>query len=130
MANNWDAVINNLIPVDKGTNNTADVVQAGKEFDIVADVEAGPNINGFAKGDQLFVAVRNLSQSTTVFQASPSRTLPSVEQPLNDKLRVTVPTGWAGAPGDLLEIVATYRFDAGAYTDFSGTTSREIIATA
>lgn len=130
MSNNWDAVINNLVAVDSATNNTADVVQAGKAFDIVADVEAGANINGFAKGDQLFVSVRNLSQSKTVFQASPSRPLNSIEQPLNDKLRVNVPVGWTGSPGDLMEVVATYRFDAGAYTDYSGTQSRQFIATA
>ena len=125
--NNWDAVITSLYPVDFNTKTPADTVEAGKEFDIVADIEVGPEINAFAVRDTLSVAVRNLSQSTIAFTKAQTRTLTPAQSRRTEQLTVKVPANWPVNSGDLLEIVATYRFEAGVYTDHSSLRSATFI---
>ncbi|MBM2623499.1 hypothetical protein JIG36_49200 [Actinoplanes sp. LDG1-06] len=123
--NTWDAVIKNLFAADDGTTNAADTVENGKPFDVVAQIEVGEDINAFAVRDQLFVAVRNLSQSTiTAYIANPPRNLTPAHSRREETLKVDV-SGWNARPGDLLEVVATYKFEAGVHSDHSYQLSAE-----
>jgi hypothetical protein len=132
MANNWDAVIKQLYPADDNTTFTADTVKLDAAFDVIANVEVGRNLMQFADSDELCVAVRNLTQSTTVTQVNAGRPLKAVDSPLNEDIKVDIPTGWKtkAKPGDLLEVVATYRMDAGIHTDYSSAISQTFIVTA
>jgi hypothetical protein len=127
---NWDAQIKLLFPADDSTTFTADTVPLNTPFDALASVEVGQGVMGFAVGDELTVVVRNLSQSTTLITVSKPRTLTPSATALNDNIKVDIPATWTGTtlPGDVLELVATYRMDAGIYTDYSSTKSETFIA--
>jgi hypothetical protein len=132
MANNWDAQIKQLYAADDNTKLTADTVTLDTAFDVIANVEVGTNLMQFADSDELFVAVRNLSQSTILAQVNSARPLKAVDQPLNEDLKVDIGSGWKSKAkvGDLLEVVATYRMDAGIHTDYSSATSQTFIVIA
>ena len=132
MANNWDAVLKRLYPADEDTKFTADTVKLDAPFDVIANVEVGRNLMQFADSDELFVAVRNLTQSIIVTQVNAGRPLKAVDSPLDEDIKVDIPTGWKtkAKAGDLLEVVATYRMDAGIHTDYSSATSQTFIVTA
>lgn len=132
MAKNWDAEIKLVFPADDGTTFTADTVKHNEPFDIVANVEVGANLMQFASSDELFVAVKNLSRSTTILQGNKPRTLTAVDKALNENLRVDIASGWGAgaAPGDLLQVVATYRMDAGIHSDYSSAQSQSFIVIA
>jgi hypothetical protein len=53
------------------------------------------------------------------------------EKVLNEDLTVDI-DGWKAKakPGDVLEVIAVYRFDAGVYTNHSHATSQRFIVTA
>lgn len=129
MANSWDAQIKLLYAASDGTSNSLATIKLDAPFDVVADIEVGENINGFGIADELNVSVRNLSQLKVAAPGNASRTLTPVQQPRNERLKVDIPSGWGGNAqvGDLLEVVATYRFDAGAYTDYSSAESKRFI---
>jgi hypothetical protein len=63
-ANNWDARIKLLRPVDAGTPFAADTVGRGKTFDVLASVEVGKGIHQFTTEYTISVSVVNLSKST------------------------------------------------------------------
>jgi len=129
MANNYDAGIKNVRAVDSATVFTLDTIPNGKDFDVLADVEAGASINAVAVRDQLFVTVRNLSQFKVAFYVAPARTLTPDGNQRTETLRVPV-TGWTARPGDLLDVSVTYRFDAGIFEDHSDAGSDGFIVTA
>jgi len=130
--NNWDARIKLLYPADDGTKFTADTVKLDDSFDVIANVEVGQNLMQFADGDELSVSVLNVSQSTVVASANAPRTLAAVDKQLDEDLKVDIVSGWGSKAkaGDLLEVVATYRLDAGIHTDYSHATSSRFIVTA
>jgi hypothetical protein len=129
--NNWDARIKLLYPADDGTDFTADTVTLDDPFDVVANVEVGRRLMEIADSDEVFVSVRNVSQSTVILSANAPRTLVPVDKPLNEDLRIHFASGWGGKAkeGDLLEVVATYRLDAGIHTDYSYASSQRFIVT-
>jgi hypothetical protein len=127
---NWDAQIKLLYPADDSTVFTADTVPLNTAFDVLASIEVGQGVMGFATGDELTVFVRNLSRSTTLLRVTQPRTLTPSATGLNENIKVDIPATWTGATqaGDVLEIVATYRMDAGIYTDYSSAKSETFIA--
>lgn len=129
MANSWDAQIKLLFAAVDGTNNSLATVTLDAPFDVIANIEVGENINGFADSDELNVSVHNLSQLKIAAQGNLSRALTPAQQLRNENLTVDINSGWGGNAqvGDLLEVVATYRFDAGVYTDFSHAQSQRFI---
>jgi hypothetical protein len=128
---NWDARIKLLYAADDGTDFTADTITLDDPFDVVADVEVGRGLMQFADGDELFVSVRNVSKSTVIASARSARPVPASDKPLHDELRIDIASGWGNQAeeGDLLEVVATYRMDAGVNTDYSYATSQRFIVT-
>jgi len=130
--NNWDARIKLLYPADDGTNLTADTVKLDDPFDVIANIEVGRNLMQFADSDELSVSVLNVSKSSVVASANAPRPLTAVDKPLDEDIKVDIATGWGTKAnvGDLLEVVATYRLDAGIHTDYSHATSQRLIVTA
>jgi len=131
MATNFSAEIKNLRLVDTSTNFTADTVKNGGAFDVLADIEAGSGINSVANEDQLYVTVRNLSKFTVLATAAPTRVLAPSGNARTETLKVSI-TAWTGAadPGDVIDAVASYRFEAGIYNAHSSAQSDTSIVTA
>jgi hypothetical protein len=121
MTGNQDANIKLLYATDANSFFTADTVDNGAQFDIIANVEIGPDLMQIIDKEELFVSVLNVSQSTPIVptQKLENKINPDPNaQPLNQELRVQI-TGWTANEGDVLEAVATYKVTAGAFTDVS-----------
>ena len=131
MANNWDARIKLLYPADEGTFFSADTVKHDSPFVVVANVEVGQDLHGFSDDHTLLVWVRNLSRSTTIANGSFAEKLPPARDEFRAELRVPIPAGWGtkAAPGDVLEVVASYNVQAGIHSDDSMATSDMFLVT-
>jgi hypothetical protein len=132
MAGNWDAQIKLLYAADDGTTFAVDTIKLDDPFDVIANVEVGKNLKEFAVRDELSVYVRNLSRLLLAAEANAARVVAPDSNPLNEDLKVDIGPGWGAnaKAGDLLEVVATYRFDAGIHTNHSDATSQRFIVTA
>lgn len=79
-------------------------------------------------GFDLWVSIRNLSQSNTLLTNQISRALtPANNVPFNDEIRVAFNGGWKANEGDILQAVATYKVTAGANTAYSEDESTRFI---
>lgn len=122
MANNHDANIKLLYPVDEGLFFTVDDIGLGKAFDVIANVEIGEDVNEVLTGDEVRVGIVNLTQSKAVgLPQTLARKLPPGTGPRLEEIRVQIPGGWDkfAARGDVLQAVASYRVDFGVNVDFS-----------
>jgi hypothetical protein len=122
VSGNWDATLKLVYAVDDNQFFAVDTVEAGKAFDVIANLEIGKELMGFATGYDLFVSVRNLSQSTTPPQLTKKQsvTLTPTGTALNQEERVNFAPGWTGASeGDVLEVIASLKVTAGIHTDYS-----------
>jgi hypothetical protein len=130
MANDWDATIKLLYAADSGTKFVADTVDNGKAFDVVADIEIGENLNEVVNDLDLFIGVRNLTQSSKVLTTTfPHPLVPKNNQAERVSLVVPIAAGWTNANvGDLLEVVATLRVNAGVNTDYSHAEGNRFVA--
>lgn len=128
----WDANIKLLYAVDDGTFFTTDTVDNTKPFDVVANVEIGARLNENVIRQDLFLAVRNLSQSGTIASATVGGPLaPQVNTDRNEELRANFnpPAGGWGNDGDVFEVVASYKVTAGVNTDYSTARSQLFVVT-
>ena len=119
----WDASIKLLYPVDQGQLTTIDDIANNTPFDAIADVEVGENLNEHVDDFVLRVAVLNLTQSTTIQVKELQRALtPADDTTFTAQERVSL-----NAPnqtvGDILQLVASYRVNAGSNADFSNADS-------
>jgi hypothetical protein len=131
MTGNQDANIKLLYATDAGTFFTADTVDNGDQFDIIANVEIGPDLMQIIDKEELFVSVLNVSQSTPLVPSQKQENIIAPDpnaQPLNQELRVQV-TGWNANEGDVLEAVATFKVTAGSFTDVSTARSGPVVVT-
>jgi hypothetical protein len=121
MPGEWDANIKLLYAVDDGLFFTADTVEIGKPFDVIANVEIGENLMESVDSYDLYVSIHNLSQSTTLKQAKLSSALTPQKTTWNAELRVNIdpPFSNPAAEGDVLEAVATFKVTSGVNTDYS-----------
>ena len=122
MSNDFDANIKLLYPVDDGFFFTVDDVTRGDEFDVIANVEVGPDLNAIIDEHEVRVGIVNLTQSRPVGATQTlTAALTPAKAPLLAELRINIPGGWnADAEvGDVLQAVASYKVTAGAHTDFS-----------
>ena len=90
---------------------------------MIANVEIGENLNENVDDFVLRVAVRNLTQSTTVqIQELKGALTPADDTTFQAEERVSfnAPNQTAG---DVLQAVASYRVNAGANSDFSSAES-------
>ena len=132
MPGNQDANIKLLYVVDENSFFTADTVDVGAAFDVIANVEIGKDLMEVVSKENLFVSVVNLSQSTVLQQQSLENVLTPVANPdpLNQELRIKVGGGWTANEGDVLEAIATYKVTAGVYTDYSAARSGTVVVSA
>jgi hypothetical protein len=127
MPSPWDANIKLLYTVDAGTFFTIDDVGNNDPFDVIANVEISENLNENVDDFVLRVAIRNLTQSTTVqIVDQPGKLTPANNTPFNSEERVSF-----NAPnqtvGDVLQAVASYRVNAGSNSDFSTAESNTFV---
>jgi hypothetical protein len=129
---NHDANIKLLYIVDENSFFSADTVQNGAPFDVIANVEIGKDLMEIVSKEELFVSLVNLSQSSAMPQAPQVNTLTPVAKsdPLNQELRVKVGGGWTAAEGDVIEAIATYKVTAGVFTDYSTARSGPVVVSA
>jgi hypothetical protein len=132
MPGNQDANIKLLYVVDENSFFTADTVDVGAAFDVIANVEIGKDLMEVVSKENLFVSVVNLSQSTVLQQQTLENVLTPVANPdpLNQELRIKVSGGWTANEGDVLEAIATYKVTAGVYTDYSAARSSTVVVSA
>jgi hypothetical protein len=127
MPSPWDASVKLLYAVDAGTFFTIDDVANGDAFDVIANVEIGENLNENVDNFVLRVAVRNLTQSTTVQIVDlPGTLTPANNTPFTSEERVSF-NAPNQAVGDVLQAVASYRVNAGANSDFSTAESNTFV---
>jgi hypothetical protein len=120
----YDADIKLVYIAEPASTTSADAVDlTNTGFDIRADIEVGAAMRAFGGTFEVHVAVRNLSQSSTIFNhtTTPPGTVPSSPPGTFEFTEVVnVPAGTAGAAAlDALDVVAVLRFAAGANTDHS-----------
>jgi hypothetical protein len=133
VSGNWDATLKLVYAVDDNQFFAVDTVEAGKAFDVIANLEIGKELMGVASSYDLYVFVRNLSQSTTPPQLTAKQhvALTPSPNPLNQEERVNFAAGWTGASeGDVMEVIASLKVTAGIHTDYSQERSEAFIISA
>jgi hypothetical protein len=133
MSGNWDATLKLVYAVDDNQFFAVDTVEAGKAFDVIANLEIGKELMGVATSYDLFVSVRNLSKSTTPPQLSKKQSVALTPSPnaLNQEQRINFAAGWTGATeGDVLEVIAALKVTAGIHTDYSLASSEPFMISA
>ncbi len=114
MANTNDASIKLVYAADKGTNFTVDMLELVDDYDVVADVEIGEDLNQVVDEHTLRAAVVNLTTATQVA----FKDLTEVLKPQNNtqrraQLRLQFGPIQNSNPGDVLQVVASYKVVAG-----------------
>lgn len=126
MAGTWDASVNVLYMTEGGGAFTAQKLEIATVFDVVAEIEIGAQLNGFATADRLVVTVTNLTTGVVTTQAS-NRALTPAGTIRREQIRVAFPALVANE-GDLLRATCSYRATAGINTDYSWGQSEPAIA--
>ena len=119
MSGTWDANIRLVYAVDDGGSFAIDTNENGRAFEVIANIGIGRNLMQFVDKCDLFVSIRNLSQSNTVLCQHQSYALAPQSASLNQKLQVKFDAGWKANEGDVLEVVATFKVTAGANSDYT-----------
>ena len=125
----WDASIKLLYAVDSGTFFAVDDIANGDPFDVIANVEIGENLNEHVDDFVLRVAIRNLTQSTTVQIVQTTGALVPVDDATfqaEERVNFNAPNQTVG---DVLQAVASYRVNAGSNSDFSSAESATFTVT-
>jgi hypothetical protein len=126
MPSDWDASIKLLYAVDVGGFFTVDDIANGADFDVVANVEIGQDLNQAVTRFDLRVGIVNLTQSSSVKIVDDTGTLNPAAAPFLDERKVRI-SGWSAQVGDVLQAVASYKVTAGANTDFSTAVSQTFV---
>lgn len=126
MAGTWDASVNVLYITEVGGAFAVQTLGIAAAFDVVAEIEIGAQLNGFATTDRLVVTVTNLTTGVVTTQVS-SQTLTPAGSTRRGRIRVNFPALVANE-GDLLRATCSYRVTAGINTDYSWGQSEPAIA--
>ena len=100
MSGTWDASIMLIYIADDERLFPIDIIQNGDAFGVVANIRIGRNLMQFVDSCELFVSVRNLSQSNMLLSRHQSYALAPREAPLNQELQVKLI--WNANEGDVL----------------------------
>ena len=120
MANPGDASIKLLYPVDDGTFFTLDVLPLNTDFDVIANVEIGEDLNQNVDEFVLRVAIINMTTASQVDIQEVKRPLvPENNTQFQEEIRVDFGPIKDSASGDVIQAVASYRVIAGATYDIS-----------
>ena len=117
MSNDMDTNIKLLYPVDKNSFFTIDDVGLGKEFDVIAYVEAGEDLNEVINRHEVRVGIVNLTQSKAVGtpQTLDQNVTPEAIYLAARRARVAIPATWANDAevGDVLQAVGVLQGESG-----------------
>ena len=113
--------------VPAGGYSAITLIRNGDAFDVIADIRVGRTLMQFVGDSDLFVSVRNLSQSTTLMNRHSSYPLFPQRSPLTERLRLKFNPGWTASEGDVLEVVATFKVRAGINHHYSQARSTPFI---
>ncbi|CAM5419338.1 MULTISPECIES: hypothetical protein [Streptomyces] len=127
MAGTWDASVNVLYITEGGGAFTAQKLKIASAFDVVAEVEIGAQLNGFATADRLVVTVTNLTTGVVTTQVNNRANLIPAGTVRREQIRVPFPALVANE-GDLLRATCSYRATAGINADYSWGQSEPAIA--
>ncbi len=134
MSGSWDATVKAVTAVEKGTTNTLDVIESGKAFDVLVDIEVGKGILAFGGASYRLVAtVRNQSQLTVAYPVPVSTAgLPSGgTENFQTQIVIDIPdAGWAAGEDDVLDVIASFSLKSGQFTDTTSTISRSFLVSA
>ncbi len=119
MPNQSDANIKLVYAVDNNSFFAIDVVNEGNPFDVINNIEIGPDIMQSVDGFDLRVFIRNLSQSNILVSNTVSQNLADQADAFNAEVRVEFAGGWNANDGDVLEPVASFKVRAGINSDYS-----------
>lgn len=122
ISSDWDARIKLLYAVDDNTFFTLDEIALGVEYDIIANVEIGENLNEHVTSFVLRVGVCNLTQCTTVQVVEKVGILTAQNNTpffAEERVEFAAIDATQAAVGDVLRAVASYRVIAGANADTS-----------
>ncbi|MEU9656485.1 hypothetical protein [Streptomyces chartreusis] len=126
MAGTWDASVNVLYITEDAGAFTAQKLKIAAPFDVVAEIEIGAQLNGFATSDRLVVTVTNLTTGVVTTRVN-NQTLTPAGTIRREPIRVDFPPLVANE-GDLLRATCSYRVTAGINTDYSWGQSEPAIA--
>jgi hypothetical protein len=122
MANIDDASVKLLFAADSGTRNTVDDLPKNRGFDAIMDIEIGANLNQIAGSFDVRIGVRNLTQSRNVAVVAENRPLTSSGATRLETVTLSVAAADVDANteiGDVLQLVGSYRVNAGVRRDVS-----------
>lgn len=124
-----DASVKLIYAVDNGSFFAIDDVALDAPFDVIMNVEIGQELNRHVTRSTARIGVRNLTQSKTVATLQQSTTLTPGVAPVLDELRFNIAAGWGvnAAVGDVLQVVASYKVEAGVDSDVSYAESAHFI---
>ncbi|WP_162688463.1 MULTISPECIES: hypothetical protein [unclassified Streptomyces] len=127
----WDASVKQLCFADDGTLFTADTITTGGPYDVIADIEIGAELNGFANAHRLIVTVTNLTTNQVIGTQTLAIPLTPTHDVRREQLRADFPSLAANTAndGDLLVARCSYKVTAGVHTDIAHATSDLAIAT-
>jgi hypothetical protein len=109
-----------LYPADDGTDFTIDVLPPNTDYDVIANVEIGENLNEFVDEFTLRVAIINLTTASQVdLKQVTDKLVPQNNTQFRDEVRVDFGPIQNSAAGDVLQAVASYKVTAGATYDVS-----------
>jgi hypothetical protein len=127
MSGTWDASIMLVYVVDDERAFPIDLIKNGDAFGVVTDIRIGRNLMQFVDSCDLFVSVRNLSQSNVLLSRHQSYALAPREAALNQELQVKFDDEWNADEGDVLEAIVTLKVTAGANHDYSVARSSPLV---
>ncbi|GEL24317.1 hypothetical protein PSU4_32710 [Pseudonocardia sulfidoxydans NBRC 16205] len=124
-----DASVKLIYAVDENQFFAVDDVALDAPFDVIMNVEIGEELNRHVTRSTARIGIRNLTQSKTVATLQQTDTLNPAAAPFLAELRFSVAPGWGvnAAAGDVLQVVASYKVEAGVDSDVSYSESQRFI---
>lgn len=130
MSGAWDASIRLVYAVNAGSSSAIDTIANGAAFDVLANIRIGEDLMKVVDGYELFISVRNLSQSDTLLRQHESSQLTPRRTALAQTLDVNFGAGWEANEGDVLDVVATFKVMAGVNANYSLASGDRFVVTA
>jgi hypothetical protein len=129
MSGSWDARIRLVYVVDDQGSSATDTIAAGAPLDVLANIIIGATLMQVVTTADLFVSVRNLSQLTVPLRARQTFNLTPRSTTLRQTLQVHFAAGWEADDGDVLDVIATFKVQAGVHVDHSHAHGPRLVVT-
>lgn len=129
MSGDWNARIRLVYAVDDRGSSATDTIPAGAPLDVLANVIVGATFMQVVTTADLFVSVRNLSQCTVPLRGRRTFHLTPRSTTLRQTLEVHFEGGWDADDGDILDVIAAFKVQAGIHVDYSHATGPRLVVT-